>query len=416
MEAVSSVGKKEQALTNWKANLIVLWLGQFMVMSGMSMVIPFLPLFIQEMGVTDPGHVAVWAGIIFAANFITAFLFQPYWGKVADRHGRKIMILRSGFGMALVNILMGFSGTPWHLLLLRILNGTISGFVPAATALISTNTPRDKTGLAMGILQSGAVGGSILGPFFGGLLADWVGFRTIFFITGSLIFLATLLAAFLVRESFDAEAAAKQKQLSLFKGYQELRRIPQMPALFTVTLLIQFSILSSMPQIPLFIQEMHGNMEMLAFYAGLVGSVTGFSNMLASPFLGRMGDRIGSERILVISLIGAAAAFLPQAFVHSIWQLLIARFVLGLFMGGLLPSVNALIRQFTPSGMESRAYGYNQSFLAMGNMAGPTIGGLLSAWFGIRVIFILSAILLLINALWVRKTLFGAKREHMPQD
>lgn len=402
-------GRRNNILIKWQSNLIVLWFGQFLVMGGMTMIIPFLPLYIQELGVTNPDHIAVWAGIIFAGNFVTSFLFQPIWGRLADRYGRKMMLLRSGFGMAVVITLMGFAASPWHLLFLRILNGTISGFIPAATALMAATAPRERMGFALGTLQSGAVAGTILGPFIGGLMASWIGFEPIFFVTGSLLFIASLLAAFVVKEKFDTNKASKQPNLSVVKGFQQLRVIKQLPALFSVTFLIQFAMLSTLPLIPLYVQEMHGNTPLLAFYAGLVGSVTGFSNMFASPILGRLGDRLGSERILGISLVGAALTLIPQAFVQNIWQLLAARFFLGLFMGGLLPSVNSLIRKYTPDGMEGRAYSFNTSSLSLGNMAGPIIGGALSGWIGIEGIFILAAILLLYNAAWVRRRLFHAK-------
>ncbi|MGF9711816.1 MFS transporter [Paenibacillus naphthalenovorans] len=393
-------------MERWKINLIVLWLGQFMVMSGMTMIIPFLPLYIQEMGIHDPHEVAVWAGLIFAANFVSSFIFQPIWGGLADRFGRKVMLLRSGFGMAFVMMFMGMAATPLHLLLLRLANGVISGFMPAAVALVSANTPRERMGFAMGTLQSGSVAGTILGPLFGGVLAEWVGFRPIFYITGGLLFAASVLAAFLVKEKFDIEQAKTRPTMSVFSGFRELIRIRQLPALYSVTFLIQFSILSSMPLIPLFVQELHGSGQLLAFYAGLVGSVTGFSNMIASPLLGRLGDRLGSQRILAIALIGTGLAFIPQAFVTNIWQLLASRFLLGVFMGGLLPSVQTLIRQYTPSGMESRAYSFNTSALALGNMLGPVIGGAVSGLIGIRGIFMTAAVLLLLNALWVRLSLF----------
>ncbi|MGG1600435.1 MFS transporter [Paenibacillus naphthalenovorans] len=393
-------------MERWKINLIVLWLGQFMVMSGMTMIIPFLPLYIQEMGIHDPHEVAVWAGLIFAANFVSSFIFQPIWGGLADRFGRKVMLLRSGFGMAFVMTFMGMAATPLHLLLLRLANGVISGFMPAAVALVSANTPRERMGFAMGTLQSGSVAGTILGPLFGGVLAEWVGFRPIFYITGGLLFAASVLAAFLVKEKFDIEQAKTRPKMSVFSGFRELIRIRQLPALYSVTFLIQFSILSSMPLIPLFVQELHGSGQLLTFYAGLVGSVTGFSNMIASPLLGRLGDRLGSQRILAIALIGTGLAFIPQAFVTNIWQLLASRFLLGVFMGGLLPSVQTLIRQYTPSGMESRAYSFNTSALALGNMLGPVIGGAVSGLIGIRGIFMTAAVLLLLNALWVRLSLF----------
>lgn len=401
---------------NWKANLIVLWFGQFLVMGGMTMVIPFLPLYIQELGITDTNDVSLWAGIIFAGNFVTSFFFQPLWGKLADRYGRKVMLLRSGFGMAIVMALMGLSGNVWHLLFLRILNGTIAGFIPAAVALMSATAPKNRMGFAMGTLQSGSVAGTILGPLIGGLLAEWIGFRSIFYITGGLLFFASLLAMIVVKETFNAEEAAKKPSLSIIAGFKQLGKIPQLMALFTVTLLIQFALLSSMPLIPLFVQELHGKGEYLAFFSGLVGSVTGFSNMIASPLLGRLGDRIGQAKILLFSLLGAALIFIPQAWVQNVWQLFAIRFMLGVFMGGLLPSVNALIRKYTPDGMESRSYSFNSSFLSLGNMIGPVVGGALSGFIGIRGIFYIASALLVMNAIWVSQTLLVNKRTPDPRN
>ncbi|MFH5185517.1 MFS transporter [Paenibacillus sp. TAB 01] len=392
-------------MARWQINLTVLWLGQFLVMGGMTMIIPFLPLYIQEMGVTDTHQVAMWSSVIFAGNFVTSFLFQPLWGSLADRYGRKVMLLRSGFGMALVMTLMGFASDPLHLLLLRVLNGIISGFMPAAVALMSTNTPREKIGFAMGTLQSGGVAGSILGPFIGGLLAEWIGFRSIFYITGALLFCASLLATFLVKEKFDAAAAQNKPKVSTLDSFRELKKTKELPSLYAVTFVIQFSMLSSMALIPLFVQDLHGKGEMLAFFAGLVGSVTGFSNMIASPILGKLSDRIGPVKILAVCLLGAAVSFIPQALVTNIWQLLAARFMLGIFMGGMLPSVQMLIRTYTPNGMESRSYSFNTSALALGNMMGPVIGGTLSSWIGIRGLFLMAAVLLFANMLWVRKSL-----------
>ncbi|MEK8126382.1 MFS transporter [Paenibacillus filicis] len=398
-------------MARWKINLIVLWTGQFLVMAGMTMIVPFLPLYLQELGMHDEHEVALWAGMIFAGNFVTSFLVQPLWGGLADRYGRKVMLLRSGFGMAIVMALMGFAGTAWHLLLLRMLNGTVSGFVPAGVALMSANTPREKMGFAMGTLQSGAVAGSILGPFMGGLMAEWVGFRPIFFITGALLFAASMLAAWLVKEKFDAKEAASRPRQSMLASFNELRLTRQLPSLYAVTFLIQFSLLSVQPLLPLFVQKLHGQDAMLAFYAGMVGSVTGLSNMVASPILGRVADRIGPERILIFCLVGAAIASVPQALVHNVWQLFAARFFLGIFLGGLLPTVNALIRKHTPSGMESRSYSFNSSALSLGNMLGPVVGGAVSGIITLQQIFLFSGVLLLINAFWANRSLAPIRSE-----
>ncbi|AIQ63512.1 Tetracycline resistance protein, class C [compost metagenome] len=399
---------KRKSWETWQINLYVLWFGQFLVNAGMTMITPFLSLYLaQDLGVTGDA-VGVWAGIIFSANFMTSFLFQPLWGSLSDKYGRKIMLLRSGFGMAIVITLMGFAQTPWQLLLLRLLNGTISGFNPASISLVSGTTPKKRMGFAMGLMQSGSVAGTILGPLIGGALADWIGFRPIFYVIGALLFLASLLALFLVRENFDREEAAHKPQVSTMDGLKDLVKVPQLPALFTVTFLIQFAMISPMALLPLYVEKLHGTAVNIAFWAGVVSAVTGISNMIASPVLGKLSDRVGAHRILTYALIGASLFLIPQAFVGTVWQLILVRFLMGVFMGGLLPSVNALIRSYTPDGKESRAFGFNSSTLALGNMTGSLIGGFLAGYIGIEGLFIVSGAMLLINTVWVRFKLYDA--------
>jgi MFS transporter, DHA1 family, multidrug resistance protein len=386
---------------NWKANLFVLWFGQFMVMLGMTMIIPFMPYYIQEMGITDPKAVTAWAGVIFAGNFVTAFLFQPLWGSLSDRFGRKIMILRSGFGMALVMVLMGFA----QLLILRLINGTISGYTPAATSLVAANTPKEKLGFAMGVLQSGTVAGTILGPLIGGGLSIWVGYRPIFYITAALLTMAALLAMRFVHEQFDREQAAAQPRRSILNNWQTLRPYTQLQSLFGVTFMIQFALFSTMPLMPVFVQQLHGNTANLALFSGLVAASTGISNMIASPLLGRLSDRIGPVYILTICLLGASLTFIPHAFVTSVWQLLALRFALGIFIGGLIPSVNALLRRNAPEGMEGVTYSFNTSFLSLGNVIGPILGGLLAGLITIEGVFVIASVLFMLNFIWVRKSL-----------
>lgn len=402
-------------MKTWKVNLIVLWFGLFLVNAGMTMITPFLSLYLaRDLHVQGEHQIGLWAGTIFAANFATSFIFQPLWGKLSDKYGRKIMLLRSGFGMAIVITLMGFATQPWHLLALRLLNGTISGFNPAAVSLVSGTAPEKRMGFAMGTIQSGNVAGTILGPLIGGLLAEWVGFRPIFYITGSLLFVASVLALLFVRENFDRQKAAREPQISVLQGFRELNKTPQLTALFAVTFLLQFAMLSPMALLPLYVEKLHGIATNVEFWAGFVIAVTGISNMITSPLLGKLSDSVGSHRILTFSLLGAAATLIPQAFVHTVWQLIVIRFLMGIFMGGLLPSVNALIRFYTPKGMESRAYGFNGSTLALGNMLGSLIGGFLSGYIGIEGIFIISGILLFINTIWVRMKLYSTPRSLHP--
>lgn len=394
----------------WRRNLYILCIAQFFVMAAMSLVIPFLPLYLQQdMGIVDEKALHLWTGVIFGANFLSAFLFSPLWGKLADRHGRKIMLIRSGFGMALVVASMGLATSPIHLLVLRFLNGTISGFIPASIALVSTNTPKERSGYALGILQAATVGGSVCGPFLGGVMADWIGFRNIFFVTGALLFLAAILVVCFVTEINKPDKKNVQ-ETGYVEDFKKIFRQKPLPTLFVSGFLIQMAMLGTTPFITSFVQELWGREEMLSLMAGLAVSITGFATMIFSPVLGKWGDRVGSQYVLFYSLLGAGLFLIPHAFVLSLWQLFLCRFLLGMFVGGMLPSVNALIRHYAPKNMESRTYGYSNMCVFLGNLLGPLTAGLLSGWIELRGVFLCAAFLILLNALWVKVQLVGLRK------
>lgn len=393
----------------WKKNLGILMISQFLVLGSMSMIMPFLPLYLKEMGLKDPADIQFWAGAIFGVNFLSQFIVAPIWGNLADRHGRKLMVLRSGFGMALVIFLTGLATSHWQLFFLRLLNGMVSGFIPASISLMATNTPKEKVGYALGMLQSGAVAGSIMGPFIGGLLAEVIGFRMIFFLTASMLALASFIALVFVKEEFKPNR--KEKKVSFWKEGSFILRQPTMLVLFVAGLLLQFATVGPAPLMSVFVEELGAPGGYVAFFAGLVTAFTGLANMLASPLLGRWGDRHGSEKVLFWSLMTAAVLFIPHFFAQNIWQLLVLRFLLGLSLGGLLPSLNSLIQKAAPPGKESTVYGFHTSAISLGNMLGPLTYGLLSGWVGIRGIFLVTSAFLFLNAGWLRFSAKGAGKE-----
>jgi DHA1 family multidrug resistance protein-like MFS transporter len=395
----------------WKRNLRILVVCQFIVMSAMTMIIPFLPLYLKELGVTNPETLSLWAGIIFGANFLTAFLFSPFWGRMADRHGRKMMILRSGFGMALVISLTGFATGPVSLLILRLLNGVISGFIPASIGLVSTNTPKEKVGYALGVLQSGTVAGAICGPLIGGVMAQAFSYQMVFFLTGLCILVAALGVLFFVRESFTP--VSKEQKTSTKEDFIAVTKQKPVLSLYLVIFLIQLAIMGVNPLLSLFVTELTPA-ENVAFFAGLAISVMGFANMMTAPFLGKLSDKKGAHHVLIYSMLGVAMFSIPQAFVADIWQLIALRFMVGLCLGGLLPAANTLIRLHAPNGMESRTYGFSNSAMYLGTMIGPIIGGWIIANVGVRGLFLVCAAILLVNVAIVKlKVLPPAERLFM---
>jgi MFS transporter, DHA1 family, multidrug resistance protein len=398
----------------WKRNLLILWFGNFFVLAGMNLIIPFLPLYIQQMGVTDIKHVTQWSGAIFAAAPLLSATFSPIWGRLADRYGRKIMLIRSSVGMGIVMILMGFAKTPLELLLLRLGMGTISGFIPTSTALQATETPKEHVGRALGILQTGSVSGTLVGPLLGGVLAEWIGIRYVFYLTGTALLLAACIVIFGVHESKTYEPFSFANFFRSFREKSEasnrgsLRRVlqekPILPALFLSSFLIMAGNQSIEPIITVYVQSLHVHRHMESI-GGLVFAASGIGTILAAPVLGRLGDRYGNQRVLLAALCIMSVLFIPQAFVQTPWELMGLRFLMGLCTGGLLPSINALIRKWAPTDSQGMIYGLNAMAVGFGSVGGPLFGGFVAAHIGISYIFFFTSSFYLLNFLWVRLNL-----------
>ncbi|MGD9678564.1 MAG: MFS transporter [Vulcanibacillus sp.] len=390
-------------MERWKKNLYILWGAGFILMAAVSSIMPFLPLHIeQNMGIESEKDISMWSGLIFGVNFFTAFLIAPLWGKIADKNGRKIMILRSGIGMALVTILMGFATNVYQLFALRFLNGLVVGFNPASIALIAMNTPKEKTGYALGLLSSGAVAGTIIGPLYGGILAEYITYNQIFIFTGILILIAALIVLFFVKEDFTPR---KNISRSMSEDFKKIIYTKPLFAVFSISFLIQFAIMSINPILSLFVIELNPPGLKISFFAGLIAATTGITNVLSSPRLGKLGDRYGPEKILFYSMIGATLLFIPQGFSSNVWQLMFWRFLLGFALGGLLPSVNSIIKKFAPEGMESITYSYSSSAIFLGNLMGPIIGGILVGYIGFNGVFLIVSVLLALNSILIKKLL-----------
>lgn len=383
----------------WKRNLAVLWVGEFCITAGANLVIPFLPLYIEELGVHAIGSVERWSGLVFSATFMVSVLIQPWWGRLADRVGRKPMLIRSGIGMAVVMASLGLVTHVWELFVLRALMGTVSGFIGAAVALQASQTPAEYAGRALGTLQTGAVAGTLIGPLVGGALSEMMGIRPVFFLTGGLQLAAAILVVIFVREEFTPDP--KAQALATAQFFRMLANTRIVLPLFVVTMIIQMGYLSIEPIITLYVHQLNPHTRHLATLAGAAFAAIGVGNVLSAPLLGRLADRIGHRWVLLWSMISAAALYLPQAFVHSAYTLMALRFLLGFALGGLQPAVQALIRRNTPGTVMGRVFGYNTSFMMAGNLVGPNLGGLVSSFWGIPAVFFVTSGLLGLDALWV---------------
>jgi MFS transporter, DHA1 family, multidrug resistance protein len=387
-------------MTQWQKNLYALWIAQFLAMVGLTLVVPFIPFYIGVLGVKRVEDVERWSGLLFAVPFFIQAVAAPLWGVLGDRHGRKIMVLRAMGGIGLMSILSAFVRTVQELLFLRSVQGGVSGFVAAANALVSAEIPAERLGVAMGLLQTSLTAGGIVGPLIGGVLADLLGYPSVFVINGLMCWIAALVV---LRGARETSRGTKRQAGPGVRA--NLAYFLRSPALRTTGLLLcasQMAVMSIEPIFALFVQQLGVPPARVATIAGALFSVTGIASMFGAAVWGRAADRFGEKRVLMAVQWGAAAAYAAQAAVGSPVPLFLLRTALGFFIGGLLPPLYTVVARHAPSDRLGGIMGLTSSSIMLGNVLGPLLGGLLSAVIGIRFIFLVTGVILMISALGSR--------------
>ncbi|MDE1189926.1 MAG: MFS transporter [Pantoea sp.] len=388
---------------HWKRNLFVCVLGSFSTIVAMTLLLPFLPLYVQQLGVQEPAAIARWSGVAYGATFFSAALTAPLWGKLADRYGRKLMLIRASLGMAIAMSLIGMATAPWQLVALRLLAGLLGGYASGSTILVAAQTPKEQTGWALGVLSSGIMAGNVVGPLLGGVLPPLIGIRHTFWLTGAVIFLAFLATTFLLKEApRQAKKAAQSSSIE-----EKPVNLPVVRLMWLSGMLLIFANMSIEPIITLYVGQFVTGDHAITVTAGLVMAAAALGSILSAPRLGRLADRIGHGRVLVYGLIACALLLIPQAFITAAWQLVVLRFLMGMALGGLMPCVTALIRHNVPQAQVGKMLGYSTSAQYVGQVSGPLFGGFVGGAFGMRPVFLATCVIMalcaLLNARVLRK-------------
>jgi DHA1 family multidrug resistance protein-like MFS transporter len=383
-----------------------------------SIATPFLPLYLITLGEHGTANVEVWSGVISSSNFLTSALISPFWGGLSDRIGRKVMVVRSSIAACVFLAGAGFSHNVWELLAVQTLAGLFGGFSAATMALVGSQVPEDKLGFSLGWLATGQLVGTLLGPLIGGAIADRVhDYRIVYFCASTAALIVTLVAISLVHERFERPEQNRVKPSFRELTLEVLRHRTLLPLLGVIAL-TQVSALAPQPIIPLFVRSLLGaSSAFVATASGAAIAVLGIADVIASPLLGKRSDRIGYRRVLIISLIGAAAFTLPQAFARNYGVFLALRFGVGLFLGGILPAANALAGRLFPRERRGHIFGLVSSATFVGMFLGPLCGGLVSARFGFAALFIVVGTVMLVNVALViglHETAVGQGRVSAP--
>ncbi|KQS75355.1 MFS transporter [Rhizobium sp. Leaf384] len=383
---------------HWRRNLVVSLAGSFTTIVAMTLLLPFLPLYVEELGVRDHAAIVQWSGIAYGATFFAAALVAPLWGRLGDIYGRKLMLVRASLGMTIAIGLMGVAENVWQLVALRLFVGLAGGYSSGSMVLVATQTPRDRSAWALGMLSSGIMAGNLVGPLIGGVLPPMIGIRNTFLAAGGLIFLAFLATTFLIREE---SVPGRRQAAKAGSGWAAIPDKAPVLAMLATGMLLMLANMSIEPIITVYLAQLVERPETVTMWAGVVMSAAAFGSILSASRLGHLADRIGHWPVIAGALVAAGVLLLPQAFVTSAWQLLLLRFLMGIALGGLLPCIAAVIRHGVPDQSAGTALGLSVSSQYVGQVAGPLLGGFIGGHIGMRVVFLGTSILLLAGAAFV---------------
>ena len=394
----------------WRRNLYILWGCTFVAGIAFSEIMPFMSLYVSQLGHFNKEQVSFYSGLVYATTFLVTAIVSPIWGNLADKKGRKIMLIRASLGTAVAMFLMGLATNVWSLIAFRALQGLFAGFISNAQALVASQTPRKYAGRALGTLVTGSTSGMLMGPIVGGFLAQVFSIRNTFFITAVLLLITCILSAVLVQEYFvPVEHPKGEKHQSLLSQFDNPKLII---ILLCSTLIVQLGNASISPIISLYVRELMHYRGPITVVAGIIAALPGISNILMAPRLGRYGDHHGSGKVLIAGYLFAVLVYIPQGFVTSVVALGALRFLVGVSDGALFPTIQTLLTKNSPVSATSAIFSWNQSFQALGNMFGAFLGGALAGIFDYNVVFISTAAMLLLNfvILWFTEPSLRGKK------
>lgn len=386
----------------WRRNLAAIWAAQMLAIVGFNTRAPFYVFFLRDdLGVHSTRALTIWSGVLNSAGALTMMICAPIWGAVADRYGRKPMVVRAmtcGFVLA---TLSSFAQHPWHILVLRLLEGATIGTVSASVAFVASSVPKERLGFSLGLMQMAVFSGASIGPFVGGYLSDLLGYRHTLWVSGALLGLGGLVALVFAREDFKPQVMTGTKRPSFLTTTRGHLHNKLLLVLIAVPMLEQTANQSVAPIVPLFVQHLIGVGRNPASITGLMLGLGGIAGALSAIVFGRLSDKTNPKYILLACLVIGGCSYLPQGLAPTILILIGFRLIFGLTTGGVGPTTNALIAQITPAEARGSVFGLLTASTSAGGLIGPLGASTIAAATSLRVPFFLTGIMLLLAALWV---------------
>lgn len=377
---------------NWKFCLAILTCNVVFMSGSYTMLVPFLPMYLtHDLGV-DPSAVNIWSGVVFSSSFAVSAIMAPIWGRMADKKGKRLMAIRASLLLSISYFLGGIVTSPLQLTFMRMFQGFAAGLWPMELAIMTIYAPPKKLGICLGIMQGALTAGGVIGPLFGGILAEIFGMRMSFFLAAAALFLNFLVLVFFIKEPPDDTNQATEKQA---EEKPNLWKNPLIRNMLIYAVFVQFVILIIQPVLTTYVSELAGQMDNLIFISGLVFSLGGFASAISAPLWGRFGQHHGFHTTLTYALIATSICFFLQALPNDLTLFAASQFAVGLFFSGIYPSINAILAENTDAHTKGHVFGLLFSAQQIGSMTGPLLGGVVATFLGIKYIFILAAFIVL---------------------
>ncbi len=396
---MTTKSSKKSKIVSWQKNLWIIFFAQVTTMIGFSSIFPFLPLYIESIGKVSSIKIEILMGLVYSGQAFTMMIASPIWGNLADRFGRKLMVVRAMLGGSVILTLMAFVRSAEELVFLRAVQGLITGTVGSANALVASYDTKKHIGYAMGVLQMGIGIGIAIGPLIGGMMADLFGYRSAFYVTGGMLLISGFTVLFGVKEEFKKPGKKERSQISFISGWHNVLVAKGVLITFCLRFTNQMGRMIFIPILPLFVATLIDQGTKVNSFTGLIIGVTSATMTTSSIYLGRLGDRIGHRHIVIGASLFCGLFLAFQAFVTTGWQLLIFHAIFGIGLGGIVPGVSALLSTYTKIGEEGVVYGLDNSISSGARMIAPLLGVSIAMWFGFRSVFAIAGLLYLIAAI-----------------
>lgn len=385
---------------SWKILLAMMVTFALMMSSSYTMLIPFLPIYMQnELGATAD-NVSLWSGVTYAITFAISAFVSPIWGKLSDKMGKKPMIIRASFLLAITYFLGGIVRTPFELFLVRAFQGIASGLWPACLVMMSACVPKNKLGISMGLMQSANICGGIIGPLLGGILATAFGMRNSFYVGAVALSLITVTTVLFIKEP----PAAPEKEINKAQNTSYLTFIKDKNILILLlcVCMTNMVILQIQPIVSLYVQQLSHNSDKAVLLTGFIMSLGGIAGALASPLWGKTGQKVGFYKTITLAFISAGLLMSLQGVPNSLVLFGLMQFLCGLGFSGIFPSANSILVLLTPP--SSRGMGFGSLFSAqmIGGALGPVIGGVIVSFMSFNTVYIISGSILFIIGIYLK--------------